>query len=474
VLLADINVGPNGSSPQFFTAANGILFFNAWDPTNGCELWKIDGTAAGTVLVKDIRPGSMGSYPGPLVHVNGTLYFRANDGATGLELWTSDGTTAGTVLVTDIVAGSSGSNPYRFTDVNGTLFFTAAVSSYGREPWVLRPSVPGEAWHLGVARPNGTGGLVFALDSNGNLAFDPGVDAVFNFGLAADTIVVGDWTGNRISKLGVARPNATGGLVFSLDSNGNLNFDPGVDAVFNFGLASDTIVVGDWDGNGVAELGVARPNGSGGLVFALDSNGNRTFDPGVDAVFNFGLANDRIVTGVWPPVDALMAAGAPTDRSSVSILPSADLANVVEQAVALLVAAGLDAEQAQLLDSVQVQIVDLPDAYLGLAVANVVYLDADAAGWGWFVDSTPELADEYSLLSNDELRALTDSAAEVQMDLLSAVLHELGHVLGLDHDDDSESFMSARLRAGVRQLPHPHTLDALLIDEAFATQFDGL
>jgi hypothetical protein len=158
-----------------------------------------------------------------------------------------------------------------------------------------------EVSQLGVARPNATGGLVFSLDSNGNLNFDPGVDQVFNFGLAGDTIVVGDWTGNGISKLGVARPNATGGLVFSLDSNGNRAFDPGADAVFNFGLAGDRIVVGDWDGNGVAQLGVARPSATGGLVFSLDSNGNHQFDPGVDAVFHFGLASDIIVTGAWPP-----------------------------------------------------------------------------------------------------------------------------------------------------------------------------
>ena len=77
----------------------GTLFFAADDGANGSELWKSDGTAAGTVLVKDITPGSRrGSCPSDLTNVNGTLFFAANDGTSGRELWKSDGTAAGTVL----------------------------------------------------------------------------------------------------------------------------------------------------------------------------------------------------------------------------------------------------------------------------------------------------------------------------------------------------------------------------------------
>src|SRR5262249_53540670 len=58
-------------------------------------------------LVKDINPGSGSSaFSAPsLTNVNGTLFFRANDGTNGYELWKSDGTTAGTVLVKDIRPG---------------------------------------------------------------------------------------------------------------------------------------------------------------------------------------------------------------------------------------------------------------------------------------------------------------------------------------------------------------------------------
>src|SRR5262245_52235382 len=53
-LVADIGVGPNGSVPESLVEMNGTLFFSDSDDVHGVELWKSDGTEAGTVLVKDI------------------------------------------------------------------------------------------------------------------------------------------------------------------------------------------------------------------------------------------------------------------------------------------------------------------------------------------------------------------------------------------------------------------------------------
>ena len=72
---------------------NGTLYFVAGDFLHGDELWKSDGTAAGTVMVKDIAPpGSGSSGPEDLTNVSGTLYFEANDGSHGKELWKTNGT----------------------------------------------------------------------------------------------------------------------------------------------------------------------------------------------------------------------------------------------------------------------------------------------------------------------------------------------------------------------------------------------
>ena len=71
------------------TNLNGTLFFAA-DNLQGTELWRSDGTLAGTTLVKDINPTG-DSVPESLVAFGGALLFSANDGTNGAELWKSDG-----------------------------------------------------------------------------------------------------------------------------------------------------------------------------------------------------------------------------------------------------------------------------------------------------------------------------------------------------------------------------------------------
>ncbi len=140
VLVKDIVPGPDSSTPGYLhsiTGAGGNLFFSAFDPAHGFELWKTNGTASGTVLVKDINPGTANSWPLVMTNVNGTLYMSATDGVHGFELWKSDGTDAGTVMVKDIDTTSSsyGSGPDNLTNVGGTLYFTASLSGTGRELW---------------------------------------------------------------------------------------------------------------------------------------------------------------------------------------------------------------------------------------------------------------------------------------------------------------------------------------------------
>ena len=114
-----------------FVVSGGILFFVVRDAHYGDELWRSDGTVAGTRLLKDIEPGSGGSlgYAPRLQDVNGTLFFSTETSKYGAALWKSDGTTTGTVLVKDLPEPNTDDDEYSYLmeNVGSTLFFSAFV-----------------------------------------------------------------------------------------------------------------------------------------------------------------------------------------------------------------------------------------------------------------------------------------------------------------------------------------------------------
>jgi ELWxxDGT repeat protein len=136
------NTQPVKTIPAFdLTEVGGTIYFEGFDGpqnttpgTHSQELWKTDGTEAGTVLVKDINVG-FGSSPQLFTDLNGMLYFNADDGIHGRELWRSDGTEAGTVLAADIDPGPGSGGPTVLTTTGSLIFFTANDGQHGREVW---------------------------------------------------------------------------------------------------------------------------------------------------------------------------------------------------------------------------------------------------------------------------------------------------------------------------------------------------
>ncbi len=148
------------------------------------------------------------------------------------------------------------------------------------------------------------------------------------------------------------------------------------------------------------------------------------------------------------------ARGAPTP------LTSAELAPIVAAAEQRLTAA-LGTQATAGLGGASVQLADLSSGMLGETSGKTVLIDRDAAGYGWFVDPTPSDNAEFAeRLGPDTLAAAQDSPAAGRVDLLTTVMHEMGHVLGY-RDDSSGDLMDAVLPLGVRR--------TVAVDEVFAS-----
>jgi ELWxxDGT repeat protein len=131
-----------GDNPHL-TGAGNYLFFVNFDSTYGLEPWVSDGTATGTHLLKDIIPGATGSEPLELTAIDKTLLFAASSTELGKEVWSSRGAEASTGLVADVAVGGDSSNPQSFTAAGDLVFFTAttAGNSFTRELWAMPRSL---------------------------------------------------------------------------------------------------------------------------------------------------------------------------------------------------------------------------------------------------------------------------------------------------------------------------------------------
>src|SRR5260221_13772922 len=181
---------------------NGTVYFNGRTLTEGSELWKSDGTPAGTVRVKNIQPGANSGLAGDgFTTAGNTVYFTGDDGVHGAELWKTDGTDAGTVMVKDINPGPAGGAESQFTTLNGTVFFVADDGVHGNELWKTDGTEAGTVVLKDITPAAGdnifSGPQVWPMSLNNNLIFldDDGVHGQEMWksdGTAAGTVMIKD------------------------------------------------------------------------------------------------------------------------------------------------------------------------------------------------------------------------------------------------------------------------------------------
>ncbi|GAB1542664.1 hypothetical protein NUACC21_53380 [Scytonema sp. NUACC21] len=163
-------------------------------------------------------------------------------------------------------------------------------------------------------------------------------------------------------------------------------------------------------------------------------------------------AVSNAVLGKTQPQYAITQLGETGDLSTKTQLTDSILEVFRNEAAARWASLGITQEDKQQLENVKLLIADLPGYQLGWTEGDVVTLDEDAAGSGWFVDSSVAEDSEFSnIVSASELLANETDPAFGRVDLLTVITHEFGHVLGIDHVG-TDRVMSPTLPRGTRRL----------------------
>jgi hypothetical protein len=398
-------------------------------------------------------------------------------------------------------------------DADASVFYLRNTNTAGVADTIAAFGVAGAGWLPIAGDWNGDGVDTIGLYDPTNSVFylrnsnTTGVaTTIIGFGAAGGNMkpVVGDWNGDGVDSVGLYDPETATFYLRNALTTGK------ADLSFAFGTAGADLdpVAGDWNGDGVTTVGVYDANAgwmaltnknktgmssidfscaSGGMAVAGDWNGDESTTVGVygSSAARYGLVKDLdasgdllnvaygaagndwlAVVGQWTANagwESLLAAEGAVDDVQATTVDNEQLDGIVDAAIARWEAAGASQESLARMRVAAVTVADLGDSRLGAALDDQIRIDDNAAGHGWFVDTTPSADEEFAADASGALRAVSAAAVD-QIDLETVVMHELGHVAGLDDLLASDQLMGESLGSGMRKEVGAAEVAALTLD----------
>jgi len=145
LLIDDItSISPN--NVPSIAALNGKVFYPDWGETTGHELWCASDFAGSAALVIDGTPGLGGTSPTELTKADSLIYYRGGGtqgGTQGRQLWRSDGTAAGTFKLLQVVPANQNIQTNSLRTLGNKAYFLIRKTSGETEFWVSDGTVSG-------------------------------------------------------------------------------------------------------------------------------------------------------------------------------------------------------------------------------------------------------------------------------------------------------------------------------------------
>jgi hypothetical protein len=179
---------------------------------------------------------------------------------------------------------------------NGTGGFTVATGSPPTVGYALDSVAVGDFngdGKLDLAVANSDYDTVTVLLGNGAGGFTAAAGSTLTVGLSPQSLVVGDFNGDGKSDLAVA--NTNDGTVTVLLGNGSGGFAVATGSPFTAGFAPEAVVVGDFNGDGIQDLAAASVINS--YVIVLLGNGSGGFTAAAGSPFTAGMDPASLVVG---------------------------------------------------------------------------------------------------------------------------------------------------------------------------------